>query len=293
MSDSDPSSIRPGKIAIIGGGFSGIMTAVNLARLSWKPLHNTIINHRRPTARGVAYGTRRMEHLLNVAARNMSAYPDHLPDHFVNWLRTRSDFDTVPETRAPRALHRTPASIYGDYLRGLIAQHNLQSPGEPAADVASSHHLHRTAMPSTSIRRKDQAASCVLADGTRIGRQPHRTRNRKRTTLGLPGAEESHEIHPAWISSPVASLGASPPALRRHHPRPRYWPDHRRRRHDPPLARLAGRRPHRLAQQAGCLTPIFAASSIPTSRPGPSRPRRPRPEQSWSNSWNTIARDSC
>jgi len=29
--------IRPEKIAIIGGGFSGTMTAVNLARLSRQP----------------------------------------------------------------------------------------------------------------------------------------------------------------------------------------------------------------------------------------------------------------
>ena len=124
MTNSDLSSVRPGKIAIIGGGFSGVMTAVNLARLSWQPLELTIINQRRPTARGVAYGTRRMEHLLNVAARNMSAFPD-LPDHFLQWLRTRSEYDTVPEIELRERF--IPRMIYGDYLRGLM-QHHLQSP---------------------------------------------------------------------------------------------------------------------------------------------------------------------
>src|SRR5580698_9398803 len=83
-------------IAIIGGGFSGVMTAVNLVRLSRQPIHITIINQRRAVARGIAYGTRRPEHLLNVAARNMSALPDH-PNHFLEWLRTRTEYAAVPE----------------------------------------------------------------------------------------------------------------------------------------------------------------------------------------------------
>ena len=57
---------EPKHIAIVGGGFSGLMTAVNLARLSTRPLQVTVINCRRPAGRGVAYGTRRPEHLLNV-----------------------------------------------------------------------------------------------------------------------------------------------------------------------------------------------------------------------------------
>src|ERR1035438_9342870 len=87
------SSTHPEAIAIIGGGFSGVMTGVNLARLSRRPLYVTVINQHRPMGRGVAYGSRRPEHLLNVAARNMSAFPD-MPDHFLQWLRTRCEYDT-------------------------------------------------------------------------------------------------------------------------------------------------------------------------------------------------------
>ena len=72
-------------IAIIGGGFSGTLTAVNLARFSEEPLKVVLINSRRPFGRGTAYGTARREHLLNVAARNMSAFPD-IPNHFFLWL---------------------------------------------------------------------------------------------------------------------------------------------------------------------------------------------------------------
>ena len=83
-------------IAIIGGGFSGTMTAVNLARLSTRPLRIYVVNSGHPAGRGVAYGTKRAEHLLNVAARNMSAFPDH-PNHFLDWLRTRSEYVELPD----------------------------------------------------------------------------------------------------------------------------------------------------------------------------------------------------
>lgn len=104
-------------IAIIGGGFCGTMTAVNLARLSDHPLRVVIVNAKRPLGRGTAYGTTRGEHLLNVAARNMSALPD-LPSHFVDWLRSRSEFCGATEKELREMF--APRRVYGDYLRGLL-----------------------------------------------------------------------------------------------------------------------------------------------------------------------------
>ena len=46
-------------VAIVGGGFCGAVTAVNLARRAGAPLAVTLFNHGKPLARGVAYGTRR------------------------------------------------------------------------------------------------------------------------------------------------------------------------------------------------------------------------------------------
>ena len=102
------------------------MSAVNIARLSEEPLHITVINDERPVGRGVAYGLRRPEYLLNVAARNMSAFP-HEPDHFLQWLRTRSEFELTPEIELRERF--VPRQIYGDYLRSIV-QHHLQSPGK-------------------------------------------------------------------------------------------------------------------------------------------------------------------
>src|SRR3984957_7801015 len=122
------SKSSPERIAIVGSGFSGTMTAVNLARLSTRPLQVTVINSRRPAGRGVAYSTRRPEHLLNVAARNMSAFRDE-PDHFLRWLRTRSEFDTMPEIELRERF--IPRMVYGDYLRSIV-HHYLQSRGSMA-----------------------------------------------------------------------------------------------------------------------------------------------------------------
>ena len=104
-------------IAIIGGGFSGTLAAVNLARFSEEPLRVVVINTKRPFGRGTAYGTSRNEHLLNVAARNMSALPDH-PEHFVDWLRSRSEYQDVPLAELRERF--MPRRVYGDYLRSLV-----------------------------------------------------------------------------------------------------------------------------------------------------------------------------
>ena len=103
-------------VVIVGGGFCGTMTAVNLSRLADRPLRVVVVNRGHPTGRGVAYGTKRAEHLLNVAARNMSALADH-PNHFVDWLRTRTEYADLPDPVLRETFVRRRA--YGDYLRGL------------------------------------------------------------------------------------------------------------------------------------------------------------------------------
>src|SRR5579884_2349434 len=104
-------------IGIIGGGFSGTVTAVNLCRISEGPLKISIINAGYPMARGVAYSTRNGSHLLNVAARNMSALADE-PNHFVEWLRTRCEYADEPVARLREKF--IPRRVYGDYVHGLL-----------------------------------------------------------------------------------------------------------------------------------------------------------------------------
>ncbi|HEY3863329.1 MAG TPA: FAD/NAD(P)-binding protein [Verrucomicrobiae bacterium] len=104
-------------IAIVGGGFSGTITAINLARLSSTPLQITVIDKNRLPCRGIAYSTRNIGHLLNVVARNMSALADQ-PSHFVDWLGTRSEY--LDEPAAALRERFVPRRIYGDYLQSLF-----------------------------------------------------------------------------------------------------------------------------------------------------------------------------
>lgn len=93
--------------AVIGGGLSGALQAIHLLREGSGRV--VLIERARTPGRGVAYGTDRPEHLLNVPARRMSAFPDD-PDHFVRWYRERGG---TAEDFAPRML-------FGDYVVGLL-----------------------------------------------------------------------------------------------------------------------------------------------------------------------------
>src|SRR3569833_2332566 len=143
-------------IVIIGGGFSGTMTAVNLARASESPLRIVIVNHRYPLGRGVAYSTRRAEHLLNVAARNMSALADH-PNHFVEWLRTRNEYADTPESVIRETF--IPRRVYGDYLRNLFVTY-----ARPV-DSRRGVEMETVDGEAVDIVEEGQGARVVLASG--------------------------------------------------------------------------------------------------------------------------------
>lgn len=183
---------HPDTVAIIGGGFSGVMTAVNLARLSRRPLYVTLINHHRPTGRGIAYGSRRAEHLLNVAARNMSAFPD-MPDHFLQWLRTRSEYDTVRDIELRERF--IPRMVYGDYLRGLMQQ-NLQSPAESIR--VQTAFVEGEAV---DVEPEGDGAKIHLADGNRVDAERVVLAMGNERPAGFPGCAELRD-HPAWVGNP-------------------------------------------------------------------------------------------
>lgn len=98
-------------VVIIGGGASGTLTAVALARFPQAgPV--TLVDTTGEFARGVAYSTEDPQHLLNVPAGRMSALPDE-PGHLVDWLAAHG------ESPDPEAFLRR--RLYGDYLGELLA----------------------------------------------------------------------------------------------------------------------------------------------------------------------------
>src|SRR5687768_6773269 len=80
------SARRVERVAIVGGGFSGAMQAINLLRHEGPSA--VLIERRLVAGRGTAYSASLDDHLLNVRASNMSALPDD-PCHFVRWLKAK------------------------------------------------------------------------------------------------------------------------------------------------------------------------------------------------------------
>jgi uncharacterized NAD(P)/FAD-binding protein YdhS len=101
------------RIAVVGGGASGVLTAINLlAADSDHVLSVTIHEASGIVGRGIAYGTRDPRHLLNVRARHMSAFPD-VPSDLLDWAaRTGRDVDP---------LGFLPRMEYAAYLQDCLA----------------------------------------------------------------------------------------------------------------------------------------------------------------------------
>lgn len=101
----------PPVLAVVGAGFSGVMTALHLLRQP-RPVKVVLVERRSPIGLGAAYATDDPAHRLNVRAGNMSAWPDR-PDDFVAWLKAR-DLDVGAGGFATRG-------DYGRYLQGLLS----------------------------------------------------------------------------------------------------------------------------------------------------------------------------
>ncbi|BCU79181.1 FAD/NAD(P)-binding protein [Luteolibacter sp. LG18] len=150
-------------IAIVGGGFSGTLTAIHLAKRL--PDTSIILFEESPeVGPGLAYGTGSSDHLLNVRAGGMSAFPER-PDHF-------RIFASQTLGREVEAGEFLPRSIYGTYLRSLLRQAlerhpRLEVRHSSVVDlVADSQHPDRA-----SLVLKDgstqQVSRVVLATGNR------------------------------------------------------------------------------------------------------------------------------
>lgn len=102
---------QPRTVVVVGGGFSGTMTAAQLLRQAEEQgarLRVVLAERRGVIGEGVAYGTPDESHLLNVPAGRMSAWPDK-PADFVEWASQ--------SIRAVDPVEFVPRAWYGRYVR--------------------------------------------------------------------------------------------------------------------------------------------------------------------------------
>lgn len=147
---------HPQRVAVVGGGASGVLTALQLLSASGdSDLCVTVHEASGVLGRGIAYGTSDPRHLLNVRLRHMSAYAD-VPSDLLDWAR-RTGRDPDPQGFLPRMEY---AAYLQDTLAG-IADHRLTISAGRVGDVvpvAGGFELH-------AHDRVTRAGSVVLAAG--------------------------------------------------------------------------------------------------------------------------------
>ena len=183
---SDNSSSPTKIIAIVGAGFSGALTAVNLLRQNpGDALRIILVDRGTRPGRGLAYGTWDDNFLLNVPAGNMSALADD-PDHFVRFCQ-HIDPAFNSATFASRRL-------YGDYLELTLRQEAERNRG------TSLEKVHGEAI---AVRQQpgDNAYQIDLANGRSIRARPGCSRTRPFSSA------ESRLPLPAFIKqAPISAI---------------------------------------------------------------------------------------
>lgn len=138
-------------IAIIGGGYSGVALAANLLRRARAPLSVQLVEKTGHYGVGPAYATSRAEHVLNVPASNMHAFPDS-PEHFLDWARKR-----VPGIEPGNYL---PRSLYRDYLAEILSEAEAQSSGKAC--------LTKIPREAREVMRASRGFRILFADGSAL-----------------------------------------------------------------------------------------------------------------------------
>jgi uncharacterized NAD(P)/FAD-binding protein YdhS len=115
----------PRRVAIVGGGASGTLTALNLLRASDAQV--TVYERSGSLGYGIAYSTTDARHLLNVRASNMSAFPD-APGDLVEWA--------ADEGIALAPTDFLPRRDYARYLQARLADATVAA-GERLRVVAA------------------------------------------------------------------------------------------------------------------------------------------------------------
>ncbi|MPS34039.1 MAG: FAD/NAD(P)-binding protein, partial [Stenotrophomonas sp.] len=137
-----PDPMQTCDIAIIGGGAAGVLTAIGVLRGARGELRVVLVEPQLPLGRGVAYATRRPEHLLNVPAGKMSGFPDQ-PDDFLDYLVAH---DALPGTgRDALAQAFVARHHYAAYLRQRLQEAVDASPARLDVRAARVHALQRHA----------------------------------------------------------------------------------------------------------------------------------------------------
>lgn len=109
------------KIAIVGGAASGVISAIALMRELKEEADLTFYEPSDRLGSGLAFGTSKLSHLLNVPTSRMSALADQSED-FTNWLKENS-----PEALESLHFPFVPRVLYHQYLQFALVRAERES----------------------------------------------------------------------------------------------------------------------------------------------------------------------
>ena len=151
------------RIAVIGAGFSGVMTAIHLLWRCEPGERVYLVERSGRIGPGLAYGTGHPGHLVNIRAENMSAFADE-PDHFARWLER---LDPEAQRRGGRADHRRhvrpPLGVSAAMCRSCCARRSPARTGRQSLSGGRPGHgdpLRRRVVPAGDGERAQLPDGC-------------------------------------------------------------------------------------------------------------------------------------
>jgi uncharacterized NAD(P)/FAD-binding protein YdhS len=184
--------MQPLRLAIIGGGFTGVALATHALK-SGASVSIEAIEPSAKLGRGAAYGTIDEDHRINVPSDRMSLFSAD-PTHFTRWL---FDNKWLPDAESIDPLGRSfpPRSAFAAYIADVLAR-----TGRRCAPRASLRHRQ---MRAVELAPEDQGFRIKLEDGASL----HVDRVAI-CTGHVPGApcrvSEDAARHPRFIANPWA-----------------------------------------------------------------------------------------
>ncbi len=128
------------KVGVIGGGFTGAMFAVHLARAASVPVAIDIIEPRETVGAGLAYGSCGPEHRINVPSDRMFVFAEDR-DHLSRWLKRTGRWDADRAALTPEGHHYSTRRDFAAYIAGLVS---AAAEDNPSGSVI--RHIRRTAL---------------------------------------------------------------------------------------------------------------------------------------------------
>ena len=180
-------------IAVVGGGFSGAVTALHLTRLLQGSPPVMLFERTGRVGPGLAYATASPSHLLNVRAANMSAFPDD-PAHFERWL--------AADSGEPGDRHDTEAGLFAS--RRLYARY--------LCDTFEAEGGRTLRIPAEIVDCRREDGAFVLTDATGTDHRLSAVILATGHVAPRPAADPRHVTDP-WEPGWLAGLDPAQPVL--------------------------------------------------------------------------------